>query len=183
MVLLATRLERHALLAASLALPPPNPTPDVQLAIMEQAVEVVDELVDLSDDFVLHISLAHPLVTLLVHDLDLVLHKHTCGGAWSCHTCGELARPVLAGFRGKGLPEQRTIGWQPWAQSSCWGKLLWNRHVALHSLRAARRAAAPAPAGSLAAAVLCQLRLWLHPCARTAGVRASEGCRPARLVR
>lgn len=41
---------------------------------MEQAVEVLHQLVDLADDLVLNICLSLLLITLLVHNLNLVLH-------------------------------------------------------------------------------------------------------------
>lgn len=46
---------------------------DVQLVIVEQAVEVLHQLVNLPDDLVLHVSLACDLITLLVNYLNLIL--------------------------------------------------------------------------------------------------------------
>lgn len=51
--------------------------PDVKLIVMKQAVEVFDQLVNLTYYFVFHICLSFGLITLLMHNLDFVLQPAT----------------------------------------------------------------------------------------------------------
>lgn len=64
---------------------------------MEQGVEVIDKLVHLPDDFVFNISLPHHLITLLVHNLDLILHMQQQYSqlAWQYTHCWEASTVEL----------------------------------------------------------------------------------------
>lgn len=42
---------------------------------MEEAVEVLHQLVNLPDDLVLHVCMPLHLIALLVHNLHLILHR------------------------------------------------------------------------------------------------------------
>lgn len=48
-------------------------TPDIQLVVLKQAVEVLHQLINLPDDLILHICLPLGLITLLVHNFHLIL--------------------------------------------------------------------------------------------------------------